>query len=83
MQPKTFFRKSALTIAVLIAFGFLALLVWGMLNKEPITGLSGVTMVNRPAPDFTLTTFKGTTISLEDLRGKPVVINFWASMASL
>jgi cytochrome c biogenesis protein CcmG/thiol:disulfide interchange protein DsbE len=36
-------------------------------------------MVNRPAPDFTLTTFKGTTISLEDLRGKPVVINFWAS----
>jgi hypothetical protein len=26
MQPKTFFRKSALTIAVLIAFGFLALL---------------------------------------------------------
>jgi len=79
MQPKTFFRKSALTIAVLIAFGFLALLVWGMLNKEPITGLSGVTMVNRPAPDFTLTTFKGTTISPEDLRGKPVVINFWAS----
>ena len=79
MQPKTFFRKSALAIAVFIAFGFLALLVWGMLNKEPITGLSGVTMVNRPAPDFTLTTFKGTTISLEDLRGKPVVINFWAS----
>jgi cytochrome c biogenesis protein CcmG/thiol:disulfide interchange protein DsbE len=36
-------------------------------------------MVNHPAPDFTLTTFKGTTISLEDLRGKPVVINFWAS----
>jgi cytochrome c biogenesis protein CcmG/thiol:disulfide interchange protein DsbE len=83
MQPKTFFRKSALTIAVLIAFGFLALLVWGMLNKEPITGLSGVTMVNRPAPDFTLTTFKGTTISLEDLRGKPVVINFWASEDAL
>jgi cytochrome c biogenesis protein CcmG/thiol:disulfide interchange protein DsbE len=36
-------------------------------------------MVNRPAPYFTLTTFKGTTISLEGLMGKPVVINFWAS----
>ena len=59
--------------------GFLGLLVWGMLNKQPITGLSGVTMVNRTAPDFTLTTFKGTTISLQDLRGKPAVINFWAS----
>jgi cytochrome c biogenesis protein CcmG/thiol:disulfide interchange protein DsbE len=79
MQPKTFFRRSALVIAALIAFGFLALLVWGMLNREPITGLSGVAMVDRPAPDFTLTTFKGATISLADLRGKPVVINFWAS----
>ena len=79
MPPKTFFRKSAFTIAALMALGFLALLVWGMLIREPITGLSGVTMVNRPAPDFTLTTFKGTTLSLEDLRGKPVVINFWAS----
>jgi cytochrome c biogenesis protein CcmG/thiol:disulfide interchange protein DsbE len=79
MQPKTFFRQSVLAIAALTAFGFLALLVWGMLNREPITGLSGVTMVNRPAPDFTLTTFKGSTISLKDLQGKPVVINFWAS----
>ncbi len=79
MQPKTFFRKLAIAIAALMVFGFLGLLVWGMLNKEPITGLSGVTMVNRPAPDFTLTTLEGTRISLEDLRGKPVVINFWAS----
>jgi cytochrome c biogenesis protein CcmG/thiol:disulfide interchange protein DsbE len=79
MQPKTFFRKSALAIAVLMAFGFLALLVWGMLNKEPITGLSGIKMVNRPAPDFSLTSFKGTTISLQSLQGKPVVLNFWAS----
>ncbi len=79
MQPKTFFRKSAIAIAGLIVFGFLGLLVWGMLNKEPITGLSGVTMVSRPAPGFSLTTFKGATISLEDLRGKPLVINFWAS----
>ena len=79
MEPKIFFRKSALSIAALAVVGFLGVLVWGMLNKQPITGLSGITMVNRPAPDFILTTFKGTTISLEDLRGKPAVINFWAS----
>ena len=79
MEPNNFFRKSVLAIAALVIVGFLGLLIWGMLNKEPITGLSGITMVNRPAPDFTLTTFKGTAISLEDLRGKPVVINFWAS----
>jgi len=79
MQSKTFFRKSAIAIVALIVIGFLGILVWGMLNKQPITGLSGVTMVNRPAPDFSLTTFKGATISLKDLRGKPVIVNFWAS----
>ena len=79
MELKIFFKKSALAITALVIVGFLGLLVWGMLNKQPITGLSGITMVNRAAPDFILTTFKGTTISLQDLRGKPVVINFWAS----
>jgi cytochrome c biogenesis protein CcmG/thiol:disulfide interchange protein DsbE len=79
MEPKILIRKSGLAIAALVAIGFLGLLIWGMLNKQPITGLSGVTMVNRAAPGFTLTTFNGNTISLQDLRGKPVVINFWAS----
>lgn len=33
-----------------------------------------------PAPEFTLETFDGETISLSDFEGeKPVVINFWAS----
>lgn len=31
------------------------------------------------APDFTVTTFDGQTYSLADLKGKPVVVNFWAS----
>ncbi|MEK6574635.1 MAG: redoxin domain-containing protein [Chloroflexota bacterium] len=31
------------------------------------------------APDFTLTTFDGQQISLQSLRGKVVVVNFWAS----
>jgi cytochrome c biogenesis protein CcmG, thiol:disulfide interchange protein DsbE len=32
-----------------------------------------------PAPDFSLTTFEGTSFKLSDLKGKVVVINFWAS----
>ncbi len=79
MEPKFLFRKLALAISALVIIGFLGVLIWGMLNKQPITGLSGITRVNRPAPGFILTTFKGTRISMEDLRGKPVVINFWAS----
>jgi cytochrome c biogenesis protein CcmG/thiol:disulfide interchange protein DsbE len=31
------------------------------------------------APDFEFTTFEGETIRLSDLRGKGVVVNFWAS----
>lgn len=32
-----------------------------------------------PAPDFEFTTFDGETMALSDLRGKVVVLNFWAS----
>lgn len=31
------------------------------------------------APDFTLTNFEGETLTLSELRGQVVVINFWAS----
>jgi peroxiredoxin len=31
------------------------------------------------APDFTLQTLDGRTVSLSDFRGRPVVINYWAS----
>ena len=79
MEPKKKFPKLVFAVAVIVSLGFLGLLGWGILNKEPITGLSGITLVNRPAPDFTLKTFEGATISLSDLRGRPVVINFWAS----
>ncbi len=32
-----------------------------------------------PAPDFTLQTLDGEALSLSDLRGKAVVLNFWAT----
>jgi cytochrome c biogenesis protein CcmG/thiol:disulfide interchange protein DsbE len=35
--------------------------------------------VGRPAPDFTLPLFSGGTLTLHSLKGKPVVLNFWAS----
>jgi cytochrome c biogenesis protein CcmG/thiol:disulfide interchange protein DsbE len=35
--------------------------------------------VGRPAPDFSLPLLSGGTLSLHNLRGKPVLLNFWAS----
>ncbi len=33
----------------------------------------------KPAPDFSLTLMDGRLVSLKDFRGKPVLLNFWAS----
>ncbi|MFN2464393.1 MAG: TlpA family protein disulfide reductase [Candidatus Dormibacteria bacterium] len=35
--------------------------------------------MGKPAPDFTGTDLDGKTLSLRDLRGRPVLLNFWAS----
>lgn len=36
-------------------------------------------IVGSPAPDFTLNNTNGKLITLADLKGKPVLINFWAT----
>lgn len=36
-------------------------------------------LIGRPMPAFALTTIDGTPISSAALRGRPVVVNFWAS----
>lgn len=54
-------------IALLALFGY------GLVQKAPKT------LVGSPAPDFTLELFDGGEITLSELRGQVVVINFWAS----
>jgi cytochrome c biogenesis protein CcmG, thiol:disulfide interchange protein DsbE len=69
--PKTKRTGVIVTFAVILAL--LGLLAWG-LRKVQAGPLS-----NGIAPDFTLTTFDGRTVTLSELRGQVVIINFWAS----
>lgn len=50
-------------------------------DKNP-TGRSPSTDVGRAAPDFLLQTPDGGQLRFSDLRGKPVLVNFWASWCS-
>lgn len=59
------------TVVTLLAL--LALFAWGMRTRAQTQVTDG------PAPDFSLTSFDGETITLSELRGQVVIINFWAS----
>ena len=52
----------------------LGLLFLGLLRTQ-----EGPVSIGSPVPDFELTTFDGQSYRLSDLRGKVVLINFWAS----
>jgi len=60
----------------------LIILVSGLL----ITGCAGesnqVAGVGMPAPNFQLKNLDGQSVSLSDLQGKPVLINFWTTWCS-
>jgi cytochrome c biogenesis protein CcmG/thiol:disulfide interchange protein DsbE len=56
--------------------GVLALLAYGF-TTEP--RYIPTPFLAKPAPSFTLTLFDGTVLRLDDLRGKVVFLNFWAS----
>lgn len=60
----------------LLAVPFLALLAFGLTRdpREIASPLPG-----RQAPEFGLETLSGDSIRLSDLRGRAVILNFWAS----
>ena len=72
-------RGVSFTVALLAVVGLLGLMAWGLAHKAPVTSLSGFARVQQPAPDFTLQVFDESELVLSQLRGRPVVINFWAS----
>ena len=56
--------------------GLLGLVGWGLAKTQQGPVSQGL------APDFSLISFEGESITLSDLRGQVVIINFWASWCS-
>jgi cytochrome c biogenesis protein CcmG/thiol:disulfide interchange protein DsbE len=65
-------------VAVAVAVLLPALVVLGSRLGKDAT-LTPSVLIGKPAPAFSLPTLDGKTISNADLRGKPYVMNFWAS----
>jgi cytochrome c biogenesis protein CcmG, thiol:disulfide interchange protein DsbE len=86
-KPKKRFPTSIVVlvvIAALFGFGMGYIIISSRPSGEnPVIVLptSNVIQVgiDEPAPDFSLNTFAGKPVALKDLRGKRVLINFWAS----
>lgn len=68
-------RTNALTWGGSILAAVAVFFAMQLLRPQPAVH----TAADQSAPDFALVSTDGTVVHLADLRGKPVVINFWAT----
>ncbi|MGH7763527.1 MAG: TlpA family protein disulfide reductase [Candidatus Dormibacteraceae bacterium] len=70
-------RRSAAVGAGVFILGSLLMLslAWGLRHAA----LSNPPLLGQPAPHLAIQTASGDQLSVRELRGKPVVVNFWAS----
>ncbi|PCI28518.1 MAG: hypothetical protein COB67_06230 [SAR324 cluster bacterium] len=73
MNRKVYFLGGSIAI-----LGLLGLLLYGVFYASNPKSIPSA-LIDKKASAFTVTTFDGKTISLEEFKGKPVILNFWAS----
>jgi len=86
-EPHQMRRRWPLIILAVCLAGLALVVLWMALSpsspihkESPLRSLtSSAPPVGRPAADFTLPMLSGGAVSLHSLRGKPIVLNFWAS----
>jgi cytochrome c biogenesis protein CcmG/thiol:disulfide interchange protein DsbE len=75
-RPTSGLRRFGWVVGGALTGALLAVLAWGL--GHPPAGAAPA-VAGRPAPALTVHTFAGATVTVADLRGKPLVLNFWAS----
>lgn len=64
-------------IVLVIILGLVGLMSYAIFGNRANVKTSP--LIGKQAPDFTLRTFDGQELSLSDLEGKTILLNFWAS----
>ena len=69
--PRAYYAAAALAPLLVLA-------AWGgiLLARQAVPSMA---LIGQPAPAFVLADLNGSPLRLEDLRGRPVIVNFWAS----
>jgi cytochrome c biogenesis protein CcmG, thiol:disulfide interchange protein DsbE len=77
-RPSSWGTRAAVLLPVVVLLGFLA---WATLRHQESLAIGAALARGQapPLPGVVLPAFDGRRVSLADLRGRPVVINFWAS----
>jgi len=74
-------RRTSVPLVVIVSLALVALLVYGVVGAADSTTLDDAVKADEkpPAPTRSLPALAGGEGSLADWRGKPVIVNFWAS----
>lgn len=87
IQDESILRKLwfwGIAIVLALVIGGVWILFSRTISSEAVSGPDGVILepapiVGHPAPNFELKTLDGQVINLSDYKGRPVLINFWAT----
>jgi cytochrome oxidase Cu insertion factor (SCO1/SenC/PrrC family) len=58
---------------------FIGFMAMGIVGGASAASWAAAPLTGKPAPDFTVMLMDGRVVALKDLRGKPVLVNFWSS----